>query len=182
MPNQQKLTLRLWSLKSIKGAFAAALSWPALLRIALLASCLAIPADASLTVLVGEPFDTFGTLLPVGHATLYLDRVCADGPLKVRMCQPGESVGVAISRYDHIGPYDWLATPILQFLYATDRAQDTLPYATPKAVAGLREQYRHDFLNDLFPDETEHTPENSEWWESAGMAYTRRLWGYQLAS
>lgn len=141
---------------------------------------LAIPARASLTVLVGEPFDTFGTLLPVGHATIYLDRVCADGPLKVRMCRPGEPAGVAISRYDHIGPYDWLATPILEFLYATPRAEDALSSSTPEAVGELRRQYRHQYLNALFPDGTENKPENTEWWESAGMAYTRRLWGYPL--
>jgi hypothetical protein len=149
---------------------------------ALLAGCMAHPAHASLTVLVGEPFDTFGTLLPVGHTTIYLDRVCADGPLKVRMCQPGEPAGVAISRYDHIGPYDWIATPILQFLYATDSPDNVLAHATPELVDDLRQRYRRRFLGDLFPDGTENIKDNGEWWESAGMAYTRRFWGYRIAT
>jgi hypothetical protein len=143
---------------------------------------LSAPARAELTVLVGEPFDTFGALLPVGHTTLYLDRVCADGPLKVRMCRPGEPPGVAISRYHNIGPYDWLATPIFEFLYATERPEEALSFATPEAVASLRARYRHAYLNELFPDSTEALDRNSEWWESAGMTYTRRLWGYQIAT
>lgn len=167
---------------TVRRVCAAARLIRSLLAAALLLSGFSVPACASLTVFVGEPFDTFGTLLPVGHATLYLDRVCADGPLRVRMCRTGEPAGVAISRYDHIGPYDWLATPIMEFLYASPTAEGVLPYATPQGVAELRARYRHAVLNDLFPDGTENRPENSEWWESVGMAYTRRLWGYRIAT
>ena len=59
------------------------------------------------------------TMMPLGHTAIYLDRVCADGPLKVRMCHAGEPQGVVLSRYYAIGKYDWLATPVMQFLYAT---------------------------------------------------------------
>jgi hypothetical protein len=155
---------------------------PAFRLVTLLFVLLALPVHAAITVLVGEPFGRFGTYLPVGHATIYLDRVCADGPLKLRMCRAGEPAGVAISRYDNIGPYDWLATPIAQFLYATDRPEDALQYATPELVDGLRQRYRHRALSDIFPDGTETADRNSEWWESAGMAYIRRFWGYQLTT
>lgn len=150
--------------------------------LALLFLCASRPLCAAVTVLVGEPFDTLGTLLPVGHVTVYLDRVCADGPLKVRMCQPGEPSGVAIARYDLIGQYDWLATPIMQFLYATSRADEVLPYATQEKVDVLRNQYRQRYLNQIFPDSAVALKSNEEWWESSGMAYTRSLWGYQIAS
>lgn len=182
MRKVQMLTLRQCSSGSDKSAFVAAPGLPAFLFGLLLGLSLACPARASVTVLVGEPFDTFGALLPVGHATIYLDRICADGPLKLRMCRPGEFAGVAISRYDNIGPYDWLATPILQFLYAADRADDALAFSTPDAVDTLRQQWRHRYLNDLFPDGTETVERNSEWWESVGMAYSRRFWGYRLAT
>jgi hypothetical protein len=68
-------------------------------------------ARASMTVLVGEPYGSFGTLLPVGHAAIYLDRVCADSPLKLRLCLPNEPMGVVLSRYHHLGQYDWVASP-----------------------------------------------------------------------
>ncbi len=55
-------------------------------------------------------------------------------PLKVRMCHPGEPQGVVLARYHRIGEYDWLASPVMQFLYATDRMEDVLSFATPEAV------------------------------------------------
>jgi hypothetical protein len=137
---------------------------------------------ASLTVLVGEPFGSFGTMMPNGHSSIYLDRICADGPLAIRMCQPGEPPGVVIARYDHIGPYDWIATPILQFLYATDSPNQALPFATPESVAALRDTYRHRFLTASFPDSVAKDKPYGEWWETAGMAYVRRFWGYQIAT
>jgi hypothetical protein len=155
---------------------------PALLLVLLFACCSPRSAQASVTVLIGEPFDKFGTLIPVGHATIYLDTVCADGPLKVRMCRPGEPAGVAIARYDLIGQYDWLATPIMQFLYATSRADEVLTYATPEQVDGLRTLYRKRYLMQVFPDSAVALKSNEEWWESAGIAYTRGLWGYQIAT
>ena len=151
---------------------------------ALVAACflhvLSTPANASITVFAGEPFGNFGTMMPFGHVSIYLDRVCADGPLKLRMCHPGEPAGVAIARYDRIGGNDWIATPILQFLYAVDRPEDVLPYATPGAVWDLRQAYRRRYLAGLVPDGEEKRKATEEWWESAGVAYNRRLWGYRL--
>ena len=140
-----------------------------------------------MTVLVGEPFGNFGTMMPVGHAALYLDRVCADGPLKVRMCRPDEPHGVSLARYHRIGGYDWLASPVMQFLYATDRMEDVPAFATPDGVWAMRERYRERYLRALVPDGTEGTPdghggEMEEWWESAGVAYSRRVWAYQIAT
>ena len=146
----------------------------------LLMALAALPASASLTVLVGEPFGSFGTMMPNGHVTIYLDRVCADGPTRLRMCQPGEAQGVAIARLNAIGPIDWIASPILQFLYATDQPQSILTYATPRSLAALQDRYRERNLLTLYPDGTEKKKPNDEWWETVGVAYVRRLWGYQV--
>ena len=138
------------------------------------------PASAELTLLVGEPYGSFGTMMPVGHASIYLDRVCADGPLKLRMCHSGEPQGVVIARYHRIGQLDWIATPVLQFLYATDNPADIPAYATPELIDALRERYRHQYLREIVPDGTQKFKGTAEWWESAGMAYNRRLFGYQI--
>jgi hypothetical protein len=176
------LTLRRRRIGSVGRAHVAALQRTALLLGALGIAGLAAPARAALTVLVGEPFGSFGTMMPNGHSSIYLDRVCADGPVRLRMCAPGEPAGVVIARYDHIGDHDWLATPIMQFLYGTDHAEDALAYATQEAVEGMRQQYRRRFLAEIFPDGTETKKANGEWWETAGMAYTRRFWGYEIAT
>jgi hypothetical protein len=137
-------------------------------------------AHASVAVLVGEPFGNFGTMMPVGHTAIYLDHVCADGPLKLRMCEPGEPEGVVIARYHQLGQLDWLASPVMEFLYATDRPENVLQYATLENSWDLREIYRKRYLEAIVPDGTEYDKATQEWWESAGTAYTRRIWGYQL--
>ncbi len=147
-------------------------------------SCLlaAHQAHASVTVLVGEPFGNFGTMMPVGHTAVYLDHLCADGPLKLRACTPGEPEGVVVARYHQLGELDWLASPVMEFLYATDSPEKVLRYATLDNSWDLRETYRQKYLANIIPDGTEYDKATDEWWESAGTAYTRRIWGYQLAT
>jgi hypothetical protein len=133
-----------------------------------------------MTLLVGEPYGPFGTLVPVGHTAIYLDRLCADGPFALRECRAGEMEGVAIARYDKLGHYDWLATPIMQFLYAADRPEEIPGYVTPELAANLRERYRVRFLRDFIRDGKQKDTKTREWWESAGVTFNRRLWGYRV--
>jgi hypothetical protein len=59
---------------------------------------IAMPMYAAFTVLVGEPFGRYGTMMPLGHTAIYLDRVCADGPFHVD--GPGcEQPGVVLAKY-----------------------------------------------------------------------------------
>ena len=156
-----------------------------LIRCFLAGAALALATPAShgaVTVLVGEPYGSFGTMMPVGHATIYLDRVCADGPLRLRMCRPDEPQGVALARYHQLGKTDWIATPILQFLYATDRPENIAAYVTREQAGDLRDLYRRQYLEALVPDGHEKDAATDEWDETAGAAFDRRLWGYQLAS
>jgi uncharacterized protein YktA (UPF0223 family) len=139
-------------------------------------------AHADVTVLVGEPYGSFGTMMPVGHAAIFLDRVCADGPVRLRMCEPGEAAGVVIARYFHLGSYDWVASPIMQFLYAVDRPEYVPAYATADQVAQLREIYRQQFFETIVPDGQQERKITDEWPETAGAAYSRKIWGYTIDS
>ena len=135
-----------------------------------------------MTVLVGEPFGKFGTMMPVGHTSLYLDRVCADGPVKLRMCNADEPQGVTIARLDAIGELDWIASPILDFLYGTEQPEEIPTFATEERVEELRQAYRRRELLEYFPDGTETRKQNNEWWETVGVSYSRKVWGYELAT
>ena len=160
------------------------------LLFAMLLASIPATAHADLTVLVGEPFGSFGAMMPLGHTAIYLDQVCANGPLQLKMCSPGEQPGVVLARYHAIGKYDWLAVPVIEFLYAVDRVEDVPRYATPEVVWSLREQYRQQYLRSIVPDGTQGKEFGDgrslgagsleEWWESAGMAYNRRIWAYQV--
>ena len=78
-----------------------------------------LPARASVSVLLEQPYGGLGMFNPTGHSAVYLDHVCAASPLELRPCRPGE-LGVVISRYDDIGGYDWIAVPLLPYLYAVE--------------------------------------------------------------
>ena len=139
-------------------------------------------AKASLAVILGEPFGSFGTMMPTGHVSLYLDRVCADGPVKLRMCRANEPQGVIIARLNAIEPLDWIASPVMSFFYGVDEADQVLPFATARDIQALQDDYRRRNLLSSFPDEVAKSKTSDEWWETVGAAYVRRLWGYQIAT
>jgi hypothetical protein len=155
-------------------------SWALAATLLAFAALGATHASASLTVLIGEPYGTLGTMLPVGHAAVYLDHVCADSPLVLRLCRPDEPMGVVLSRYHHLGQYDWLASPVMEYLYSVERADQVPQFVTQETEDRLREQFRRTFLRPAVPDETELKKQEDEWYETSGAAFDRRLWGYQL--
>lgn len=152
----------------------------AIALLALLLGLVPPQAHASVTVLIGEPFGSFGGMMPVGHAGLYLDHVCADSVTHLRLCRPGET-GIVLARYHRVANIDWLAIPVLPFLYGVDRPEDVPQFMTAQREAEIREQYRLRFLRDIIPDGPNGSPApKDEWVETIGVAYDRRVWGYRI--
>src|ERR1700687_3817497 len=80
-------------------------------------------ANASATLLLEEPYGRLGFFTATGHAAVYLSGVCAETPVVLRPCAPGE-LGAVISRYDGVAGYDWVAIPLIPYLYAVDQTDD----------------------------------------------------------
>src|SRR6202162_1001845 len=110
--------------------------------------CCVSLACASATLLLEEPYGKMGFFTATGHAAVYLSGVCADTPLVLRHCAPGET-GVVLSRYDGVGGYDWVAIPLIPYLYAVARAEDVPLFANAKMAAFLRDRYRRKYLEAL---------------------------------
>src|ERR1700683_3346737 len=108
-------------------------------------------AGASATLLLEEPYRHLGFFTATGHAAVYLSGVCAETPLVLRPCAPGE-LGTVISRYDGVGGYDWVAIPLIPYLYAVERPQDIPLFVDPKMTSFLRDQYRRKHLEMFAPD------------------------------
>src|SRR5665213_350899 len=121
------------------------------LRVLLSGMLLSAATRADVTLLLEEPFGTFGGMTPTGHAAIYLSRVCAETPVTLRRCAKGES-GVVISRYHRIGNYDWMATPVVPYFYAVDRIDQVPREVTPKNVDASRDRYRRRYIEDVAPD------------------------------
>ncbi|HLW87934.1 MAG TPA: hypothetical protein VKR57_05540 [Terriglobales bacterium] len=148
--------------------------------LALIVSLFVLPkAHADATLLLEEPYGHFGAFTATGHAAVYLDRVCAETPVRLRRCLPGET-GVVISRYNKIAGYDWIAIPLIPYLYAVNQPEDVPLFVNPKVVAFLRNQYRKAYLEDIAPDEPNGEPPNGNWTQLIGSSYDRTIYGYQI--
>lgn len=102
-----------------------------------------VRAHAQAALLMEEPFGKFGRFNPTGHAAIYLLRVCAETPVVLRRCRPGE-LGAVISRYNRIDGYDWIAMPLVPYLYAVDDVKDIPSTANKSLEAELRDSYRRE--------------------------------------
>ena len=136
-------------------------------------------AHASISLLVEEPFGAFGTFTSTGHSAVYLDHVCADSPTRLRLCH-GAELGVVISRYSNVNGYDWVAIPLIPYLYAVEDISDVPKTATVSLEKDLRDRYRRAHLLDLAPSREDGSAPGGDWIQLIGASYDRHIYGFQL--
>ena len=136
-------------------------------------------AHAGATLLLEEPYSYDGALAGTGHAAVYLSNVCAESPVVLRRCDAGES-GVVLSRYDGIAGYDWIAIPLIPYLYAVDRPESVPLFADARLIAFLRDQYRREYLEALAPDRPDGGTPEGNWYEMVGASYDRTVYGFEI--
>jgi hypothetical protein len=128
-----------------------------------------------------EPYGDFGAFNPTGHAAVYLNHICAASPTELRVCQPGE-YGVVISRYHKIAGYDWIAIPVIPYLYAVGDASEIPLTVTREQEFALRDAYRRAHLEALAPDRRHAKAPGGEWNQLVGSSYDRTIHGFQVDS
>src|SRR5216684_4297546 len=138
--------------------------------LATLVVCAPAELRAQVTLLLEEPYSYDGTFAGTGHAAVYLSRVCADSPTALRRCQPGEP-GVVLSRYHGIAARDWIAVPVVPYLYAVRNPKSVPLVADEKLVKLLRNNYVESIGLTEGP-----------WYELAGSAYDRTTYGFRVAT
>jgi hypothetical protein len=139
----------------------------------------ALPTRGQAALLMEEPFAKFGRFNPTGHAAIYLPRVCAETPVMLRRCEPGE-LGVVISRYHRVAGYDWIAMPLVPYLYAVDDVKDIPKTANRGLEAELRDTYRREHLEELVPDGRNGATPKGEWIQLVGSSYDRKIYGFEM--
>jgi hypothetical protein len=151
----------------------------------LTALALLLPAcrrsDAQAALLMEEPFGFFGFLNPTGHDAVYFQRICAETPVKLRRCAAGET-GTVISRYQGIAGYDWVAMPLLPYLYAVETAAEVPARADGKTVTALRDKYHEARLLSLGKDVPRGGNVKRGWSQFVGVAYDRRIYAFRFAT
>ena len=147
--------------------------------VAVLFGTFGLKAGASATLLVEEPYGKLGFFTPTGHAAVYLSGVCAQTPLILRRCGRGEQ-GVVVSRYDGVGGYDWIAIPLMPYLYAVERPEDVPLFADAKTVSFLRDRYRRKYLKDIIADLPDGGTPKGNWYELVGSSYDRTTYAFGI--
>lgn len=148
-------------------------------RISAIGLFLASLARANVALLLEEPYGHFGGINPTGHAAIYLSGVCAGSLTDLRPCREGEQ-GVVISRYHRVGGLDWIAIPLIPYLYAVNRAEEVPQEADPDGVAALRDDYRRKYLEQVAPDQPDGSAPKGDWTQLVGEAYDRTIYAFEI--
>jgi hypothetical protein len=99
--------------------------------------------------------------------------------VKLRRCEPGEQ-GTVIARYQGIAGYDWVAMPLIPYLYAVENASAVPERAVPATVRRLRNRYHEDYLTGLGKDEGNLM--HGGWTQLVGVSYERRIYAFRFAT
>ena len=142
-------------------------------------ACAGTARASTATLLLEEPYGKLGFFTATGHSAVYLSGVCAETPLVLRACAPGE-LGAVISRYDGVGGYDWVAIPLIPYLYAVEQPDDIPLFVDSKVVNFLRDQYRRKHLEVVAPDRGNGETPGGNWYELVGTAYDRTSYAFQI--
>jgi hypothetical protein len=138
-------------------------------------------AHAQAALLMEEPYGFFGTLNPTGHNAIYFARICTETPTRLRRCASGE-LGSVISRYQGISGYDWVAMPLLPYLYSVENVSDVPERADRATVRRLRDRYHESRLAILGEDLPPGNLIRGGWTQLVGVAYDRRTYVFRFAT
>jgi len=134
---------------------------------------------AQSALLMEEPYGFFGALNPTGHNAIYFERICAETPVKVRPCEPGE-LGAVIARYQGVAGYDWVAVPLIPYLYSVENAADVPAHVDRETVTEMRSRYREEHLEGLGANLSPGNLVHGGWTQLLGAAYERRIFAFRF--
>lgn len=151
----------------------------ACILVAFLTLCMATRSSGQAALLMEEPYGFFGTVNPTGHTAIYFAHICAETPTTLRRCEPGE-LGAVVSRYSDIGEYDWVAIPLIPYLYSVEEISSVPEHVDKQTVNRLRAKYHEAHLLSLGADVPRGGFFSGGWTELIGVAYERRMYAFRF--
>lgn len=143
---------------------------------------LGVQAQAEVGLILAEAVqDVSSRWTGEGHTAVYLSAVCADSPIRVRLCRAGEQ-GVVLSNYRHLGEdqnYEWNAVPLNLYLYGVENTEARPEYANSLLRWVLEERYRKKYLSSICHDQCATDPK-ALWRESVANSFLRDLYMFSL--
>lgn len=129
-----------------------------------------------------EALGISGEASSAGHVSIYFSNICADTPVQLRICRPGE-MGIVIAAYPEFGTdkaYDWIAVPLLPFLYGVENERNIPIYVNGEVRTLMRETYRRNFLRGIIPDKAAGRRQKGDWQGMIGTTYNRDVYSFTL--
>ena len=156
------------------------------LAVAILFACLGCaPAYADVGVVLNESLDTsVARITGSGHSAVYFSRICPDGPVKLRLCGPGEQ-GSVMSNYTTLGedqPFEWNVVPLSIYLYGVEDPAQQPVYGSEEIKHALEERYREKYLTGYCESKVCRTGNGSEWREMVGATLSRSIYMFIVAT
>src|SRR5277367_68890 len=139
------------------------------------------PVRADVGMLLNESLDTsFARISGSGHSAVYFSRICAETPVKLRLCRPDEQ-GSVMSNYTTLGedrPFEWNIVPLSLYLYGVEDPQNRPLFGSQKIKHVLEERYRVNFLAGYCDSATCRTSNKAEWRELVGATLERSIYAF----
>ncbi len=89
---------------------------------------------------------------------------------------------MVISRYDGIGNHDWLAMPLIPYLYSVSSPEEIPQIIDFVGEQRLRDAYRREYLRSLAPDLPNGGVPGGNWYELVGSAFDRTIYGFRVTT
>jgi hypothetical protein len=142
-----------------------------------------LPAcHAQAALLLEEPYGFFGAINPTGHVAIYFENICAETPVSLRRCEPGE-FGAVVARYEGMSGHDWVAVPLIPYLYSVENITHVPDRADRKTVTNLRDQYHEAHLLPTLGSRLRAgSIVQGGWSQLVGVAYDRRIYAFRFAT
>jgi hypothetical protein len=145
----------------------------------LLTCCAALRASASVGVVLNESLDeSMDRITGTGHTAVYFSNICADSPVRLRLCRPGE-LGSVMSTYINIGedqPYEWNVVPLSIYLYGVEEPENRPIFGSTKIKHLLEDRYRDKYLAPYCTSEACRSGNKAEWREMVGATLIRSVY------
>jgi hypothetical protein len=143
------------------------------------------PARGDAGVILNESLHGgVSTITGSGHSAVYLSRVCAVSPVRLRLCDPGEQ-GSVISTYSNFGEsqsFEWNIVPLTVFLYGVEDLTNRPLFASPQIKSALEEQYRRQFLSDYCAGPPCSTNDKANWRDMVGATFNRSVYIFVVST
>ncbi len=113
-----------------------------------------------------------------GHTAVYFSRICAESPVRLRPCRPGEE-GSVMSTYENLGEdqrYGWNIVPLGVYVYGVRDARNRPVFGTEKIKSLLEDSYRNQSLADYCSGQNCRASKKAEWRYMVGAGMTRSMY------